>query len=146
MNKIYFTLIFIFIFSTASQAALGEKKDIPNSKTTVIKNARAIQQNYRVIEKTVKATQVREYLLTDGTVFAVAWEGFNHPDLNTILGQYSDTYLQELQLNQGRDGKRHKTIKADDLVVEKWGHLRHLGGKAYLRSLLPAGVNLDEIK
>jgi hypothetical protein len=43
-------------------------------------------------------------------------------------------------------GRRHVTVKTDSVVVEKWGHMRNLQGRAYAPALIPKGVNVDEIK
>ena len=34
----------------------------------------------------------------------------------------------------------------DRVVVEKWGHMRNLQGRAYAPALLPPGVSSDEIR
>jgi hypothetical protein len=37
-------------------------------------------------------------------------------------------------------------LKANNVVVEKWGHMRNLQGRAYAPALMPQGVSVDEIR
>jgi len=46
----------------------------------------------------------------------------------------------------GKPGRRHVQVKTDGVVVEKWGHMRNMQGRAYAPALIPKGVNVDEIK
>jgi hypothetical protein len=48
--------------------------------------------------------------------------------------------------NHRQPGRRHVTVKTDGVVVEKWGHMRNLQGRAYAPALIPQGVSVDEIK
>ena len=36
--------------------------------------------------------------------------------------------------------------KTENIIVEKWGRGRSLGGRAYLPNIFPEGVELDEIQ
>jgi len=42
--------------------------------------------------------------------------------------------------------RRHFVVRTDRVVVEKWGHVRNLQGRAYPPALIPLGVSVDEIK
>jgi len=37
-------------------------------------------------------------------------------------------------------------VRTDRVVVEKWGNMRNLQGRAYAPALIPPGVSIDEIK
>ncbi len=43
-------------------------------------------------------------------------------------------------------GRKRQQLTTDNIVVEKWGHMRNLQGRAYVPGLVPAGVSIDEIK
>jgi len=101
---------------------------------------------YTIQEITSGATKVREYVSPSGTVFAIAWNGFMPPDLTTLLGSYAAEYQQALQNTPRQMGVRHLRVQGKSVIVEKWGHMRNIQGRAYLPALIPQGVSLDEIK
>ena len=89
---------------------------------------------------------MREYVSSSGIVFAVAWNGLRHADLTALLGSYADAYREALQKTPRRPGVRRLSVKTDGVVVEKWGRVRDLRGRAYVPDLFPAGATIDEIK
>lgn len=101
---------------------------------------------YTVQEMTSASSTVREYLSPSGVVFAVAWNGLVRPDLSVLLGSYNQEYKDALNIQQRRHGKRQAEVKTGRIVVETWGHMRDLQGRAYLPALVPEGVNLYEIR
>lgn len=142
-------LTVIFMMPQQSQAALGG--DI-NSIESDRKALSAVQKNstvlshYTVHEISSDSTSIREYVSQTGMVFGVAWNGLIHPDLTPLLGSYAGEY-QEMLLQTSRvHGRRYLRVKAQHVVVEKWGHMRNLRGRAYVPGLIPAGVNIDDIK
>jgi hypothetical protein len=66
--------------------------------------------------------------------------------LSPLLGSYAGEYDDAVRHAQRKPGRRHVQIKTDRIVVEKWGHMRNLQGRAYAADLIPPGVNIDEIK
>jgi hypothetical protein len=146
-------LILLMLFLTWSApwlagATLGEgsaslakdRKALSSSKTTS-----SSQAHYTVQEITSDATLVREYLTDSGVVFGIAWNGLVHPDLTTLLGSYASEYKDARQKTARGRGQRHLRVRASRVVVETWGHMRNLHGRAYLPSLLPEGVSFNEI-
>ena len=113
---------------------------------SAVRGATTVQQGYTVQEITSDATKVREYVSPGGVVFAIAWNGFMPPDLTTLLGSYAAEYQQALQNTPHQMGVRHHHVQGKRVVVEKWGHMRNLQGRAYVPALVPPGVSLDEIK
>jgi hypothetical protein len=101
---------------------------------------------YTVREMDFDGCTVREYISQSGLVFAIAWNGLRHPDLTTLLGSYDAEYREALHNTPRRPGVRHLEVRTTGVVVEKWGHIRDLQGRAYVPELLPSGVNIDEIK
>jgi hypothetical protein len=106
----------------------------------------AARTGYTVRETESDATLVREYVSPSGLVFGVAWNGLTHPDLTQLLGSYAAQYKKALRQTPRKPGRRHHQVRADQVVVEKWGHMRNLQGRAYAPALIPAGVSADEIK
>ena len=91
-------------------------------------------------------TTIREYVSPTGVVFAVAWNGLVRPDLRVLLGSYHEDYRKALSRRVRNPGRREMKLASERLVVETWGHMRNLQGRAYLPALLPEGVNIDAIR
>ncbi|GFO55717.1 hypothetical protein GMSM_27240 [Geomonas sp. Red276] len=107
----------------------------------------AISRNgYTINEMADRATVVREYLSADGVVFAIAWEGNLHPDLSQLLGGYAGEYSAARQKAPRVAGRRRQRLVTGSMVVETWGHMRGLRGRAYLPARLPSGVSVHEIR
>lgn len=87
---------------------------------------------------------VREYIAPSGKVFAVAWEGPVMPDLQQVLGNYFNQYLDAA--NHSPASRGPLTINQTDLVVQSAGRMRAFFGRAYVPSLLPQGVAADVIQ
>ena len=131
------------------RAALGGTADSIESDRralSAVRGATSVENGYTVQEIDYDGNAVREYVSPSGIVFAIAWNGIRHPDLTTLLGSHADEYRKALQQTRRRPGVRSLSVKADRVVVEKWGHVRNLQGRAYTPDLVPPGVNLDEIK
>lgn len=111
-----------------------------------VHRATTTRSAYTVQEFRSDSSTVREYVTASGTVFAVAWNGRMHPDLTTLLGSYSGEYRAALRQTARKRGLRRQQVQSDGVVVEKWGHMRNLQGRAYAPALIPTGVTIDEIK
>ena len=131
-----------------AHAVLGEPADsIASDRKAMaaLRSATTVRNGYTVEEVVSQSTTVREYIAPSGIVFGIAWNGLVHPDLSMLLGSYSGEYQKALQ--QPRiPGQRYRRVKANGVVVEKWGHMRNLQGRAYAPALIPQGVNVDDIK
>jgi hypothetical protein len=108
--------------------------------------AKSAGNGYEIQEIVTDATTVREYVSAEGIVFALAWNGLVHPDLSHLLGTYAAEYEQALKKTARKPGSRSLQVKAPRVVVEKWGHMRNLQGRAYAPDLMPSGVPIDEIR
>ncbi len=139
----------LFALSHQAWGVLGEPASSVTSDSkalAAVHRATTSHSGYTVQEMVSATTTVREYVSPDGIVFAVAWNGISNPDLSQLLGSYAADYHQALQQTRRIAGQRHLQVKADRVVVEKWGHMRNLQGRAYAPALLPKGVNVDEIR
>lgn len=141
----------VSFFMTAQQAlaSLGASVDSVESDRKALSTSRramTVRDGYTVYEIDSDSTVVREYVSSSGVVFGIAWNGLTHPDLDQLLGSYVGEYQKALQQTRRSPGHRSIQLKTDRLVVEKWGHMRNLQGRAYDPALIPSGVNVDEIK
>jgi hypothetical protein len=146
---IFLALLTVALASGSALAALGGSVDSVESDRTALSAVRRSVTpgpTYTVHEIAYDGTTVREYVSPEGIVFAIAWNGNRSPDLTTLLGSYANEYENARQNTPHRPGVRHSSIKADNVVVERWGQVGHVQGRAYAPSLIPAGVTIDEIK
>lgn len=151
VHKILLYLVILAISWAGSRhayATLGQGADsIANDRKALgaAKRSGVSRSKYSVQEVASAATTVREFLTPDGVVFAVAWNGLVHPDLTTLLGSYAPEYQSAKRQLPRKHGQKRTQVKSSRVVVETWGHMRNLQGRAYVPTLLPAGVNLNEI-
>ena len=133
---------------TAS-ATLGEQeetaaRDATAMGTTSSRLAASVRGASAVHELRAGRLAVRQYAGADGTVFAVAWDGPIHPDLDTLLGVHARALRAAAAGPRTARGPRR--IVAGNLVVEFGGHGRTLQGRAYLIDAVPAGASLDDLQ
>jgi hypothetical protein len=130
------------------RATLGET-DASISKDqkalSAVRRAATAARSYKVQTLKSDANEVREYVAANGVVFAIAWNGLVHPDLASLLGSYVGEYREALRQTPGKPGQRGRRVASDRVVVEQWGHMRNMQGRAYLPALIPPGVTIDEI-
>jgi hypothetical protein len=135
--------------ATAAYATLGEKADSVERDRRALsaaKRALTAYDNYQVQEVAMGGTTIREYLAPSGVVFAVAWNGLAHPDFETILGSYTGDYRKAKTSTPRKHGQRSARFVGSQVIVETGGHMRDLRGRAYVPSLVPEGVNINEIR
>jgi hypothetical protein len=98
--------------------------------------------NYTVHELNSADLVVKEYVSSNGTVFAVSWVGRRVPGLAALLGRYFDEYSESAPQGSAehprlRGAKKQETAH---LVVETGGHMGAIWGKAYVPDLFPPGI------
>ncbi|MBJ6750295.1 DUF2844 domain-containing protein [Geomonas anaerohicana] len=143
--------LFIACRYGVAAATLGEPADTiarDTRKFSGVLQKSSVRAKYRVqsFASGTTATTVREYVTPSGIVFAVAWNGLVHPDLQALLGNYHQDYSKARSRAVREPGRRGAKVTTERLVVETWGHMRNLQGRAYLPELLPEGVSVDEIR
>lgn len=137
----------LLAIATPVAAELGGNSASIEADLTHLKATRRVvsAQKFTVHEiQMPSGTAVREYISAQGLVFAVAWQGPFMPDLQQVLGRYYEPYLKAAKSGRSRRGPL--LIQQTDLVVHSAGHMRAFSGRAYVPQLLPADVQLDEIK
>ena len=85
-------------------------------------------------------TIVHEYLSAKGDVYAVTWRGPRKPDLTELLGGYFAQLSTPAQ-GRRRGGHHHVQLNGQDFVVQSSGHNNFFSGRAWVPSLVPAGVD-----
>jgi len=141
----------VVIFATVrqAQATLGESAASIESDRNVlsaVQRAKTVRDSFTVQEIQSVSTVVREYISPSGIVFGIAWNGLVHPDLMQLLGTYADEYDRALRQTPRQPGRRRIQVRTNRVVVDKWGHMRNLQGRAYAPDLIPPGVSVDEIR
>lgn len=118
------------------------------------------RSNYSIHEIEVNGVAIREYVATSGQVFGIAWNGITHPDLAPLLGSYAKEYgvalieyndkyqksTSKVGLGRSLGRRRTSSINTGNIIVEKWGHMRNMQGRAYIPLRLPEGLLSTEIK
>jgi hypothetical protein len=132
----------------AARCALGETLDSVEADGSVFHAVVRSQQRADYSVHTLSmptGTEVNEYADTSGRVFAVTWQGAAPPDLSQLLGAYFLDY-NAARPAVVRSGHRFLMVQAPRVVVMMAGHMRHLWGRAYLPTAMPAGVSLAEVR
>jgi hypothetical protein len=92
-------------------------------------------------------SSIREFVAPNGIVFAVAWSTRFKPNLESLLGTHAAGYAAAASEALRAPGiRRSVVLQRGDLVVHSTTHLNVFVGKAYLRSLVPQGVGVDELR
>ncbi len=139
----------VAVLATAApaRAGLGERAGSVAADRAAL-GARPVgrvqRQGHAVERMESAAYQVREFVSPSGVVFGVAWDGISHPDLSRVLASYATEVRQAV--SRRTPGLRRRVIRTANVVVETWGHMRSLHGRAWIPALLPAGVSADEIR
>jgi len=139
----------VLITAQQVRATLGESAVSIQSDRNVlsaVQRAKTVHDNFTVQEIQSGSTTVREYISPSGIVFGVAWNGLMRPDLTQLLGAYSNEYHEALRQIPHNRGRSRLDVKTNRVVVQQWGHMRNLRGRAYVPSLIPSGVSADEIR
>lgn len=92
-------------------------------------------------------TIVKEYVSPEGKVFAITWSGPFIPNMQQLLGTYSDRFVQAAKAQrEGHPGHRPVSIQQPDFVFQNGGHMRAYVGRAYVPAMVPQGVNVDALQ
>lgn len=146
----FFILMATFTYSNTANAVLGRQEDSINADLKVIagKHHVAITHNdFKVHEFSNDHLLVREYADNNGTIFAITWKGLNHLDLNSFMGNYFSDFKQASEQAPKLQGRLpYRMLRGSQVVVQQFGHMGAVRGKAWVLDLLPQGVTTDEIK
>lgn len=132
------------------QASLGGDAASVRSDQTHLQSTTRTTANsaYTVHElKAPTGVIVREYVSSAGRVFAVSWQGPVRPDLQQLLGAYFQTFVQAVHSQKpSRLRRAPLVIRQPGFVFEMGGHMRWIVGRAYIPSMVPANVPMEDIR
>lgn len=103
---------------------------------------------FTVQEIDTDVQKIKEYLTLNGTVFAITWHGVSAPDLGPLLGSYSNETQspnKEASSTKKKMRRQKRVTHSDHVVIEKFGHMGDVRGKAYIPQLIPVGVTAEDI-
>ena len=138
--------------SIAASATLGEPASTAEADRARLQGERRVVQATAIRLQVHVITQpdgstIKEFVTPGGVVFAIAWSTRLKPRLDTLLGAQAPRYASAARAALATPGIRHGIVLAsDDLVVQASAHLNAHVGLAYLRSLVPEGVRIDELR
>ncbi len=138
----------LFVIALPAFATLGEDLSSIRSDQVHMKAAARVLpgQFYSIHEmQSPTGTAIREFVSPAGIVFGVAWQGPSTPDLRQLLGSHFDEFVQAVQSSASRRA-RGRHVETGDLVFDSGGHMRFIVGRAFLRSKIPAGADVNAIR
>ena len=144
-------LALLLLCQVPAYANLGGDAQTVNADREVMRGQlrSTLMQQYDLHEiSTDVGTVVHEYVTREGKVFAVTWSGPLPPNLQQLFGSYFEQYqaaaAASAQIHPGMH--RQLSIAQPDLVVQSLGRMRAFHGKAYVPSLVPAGVSVVDLQ
>jgi hypothetical protein len=125
------------------KSVVAARTAVPGSSVSTLA---AAAPSYSVHQMTVHGNTIKEYVSSDGVVFAVTWRGMTVPDLSVLMASYYNEYsVQETQRKRVK-GQRSYDVRTAALLVHRGGNQRDLRGKAIVSQLVPAGIDLEAIQ
>ncbi|QGZ62994.1 DUF2844 domain-containing protein [Paraburkholderia acidisoli] len=133
---------------TGASSSVSSSSSVARQAVEGAASSSASSNAYSVQQTTLaNGTVVREYLAPDGSVFGVAWNGQQMPDLSALLGTYFPQYVAGLKANRAAGRVRGPgVVEQSGLVVHSGGHMGAFSGQAWLPQALPAGVSAADIQ
>jgi len=147
--KVLIAVTIAVLFPLRAAAELGgTASSLQNDQSRLRAMQRASPGNgYTVHElQTENGLTIREYVAGSGRIFAVTWSGPTLPDLPWLLGSYFPAFKDAAEMRRAAGIRGPVTIAQDDLVVQSGGRMRAFQGRAWVPSLLPPQVTIDEIQ
>jgi hypothetical protein len=89
---------------------------------------------------------MKEYLNSDGVVFAVSWSGLGAPNFAELFGSYYTEYQAQVKARIPGRSRNRLHVEGASLVVSNLGHGSSMIGLAYVPSLLPPGVVPEDLQ
>ncbi|WP_245746915.1 DUF2844 domain-containing protein [Paraburkholderia lycopersici] len=134
--------------AAAAAATPGNASVVARQAVQGAASGAAATSAYTVQQTTLaNGTVVREYLSAAGTVFGVAWNGPQPPNLATLLGGYFPQYVAGVKASHAAGLVRGPgVVEGSGLVVHSGGHMGAFSGQAWLPQALPDGVSASDIQ
>jgi hypothetical protein len=137
----------LFLLPALSLATLGEPIDSATKNLSSLKVAQktGASEKYSVQEYEKNGNTVKEFANLSGVVFAVSWRGISKPDLNALFGSYFTEYKTALDGVPKQYGVKSISMKTSKMVIRRGGRMRDQRGFAYVPTLVPEGVNIEDL-
>lgn len=132
-----------------NDATVQSKAEVSTSqKMKITAKTSSLGSAYSVREITNTARVMREFVDSEGVVFAVAWKGEGRPDFTVIFGDYYSQYKSALMASRWMQPRNRNRlfINTSDIVVKNTAMGSMMSGFAYIPNLLPAGVAIEDLK
>lgn len=141
-------LFFTSLVMTSVHAELGAAS-LTQSHSAWVKSSSALTSPKPFVYSIQKIItqdeiEVHEYLNATGLVFGLAWAGESKPNMSSMLGSFAGRY--QFALSQPSSARAPVAINTPDFVVQTGGRMNHFFGVAFLPTLAPQGVSLEDIK
>jgi hypothetical protein len=137
------------LLAASAQAQLGGTvPTAPSAASGAVKDALLLDRTVRVRSWTDEGgTAIHEYASSDGLIFAYTWQGPTMPDLEHLLGKYTESYRAKANARPASSGGLHASrIAQPDVVVDSGGQMRSYVGRAWLPAALPPGVSPADLR
>jgi hypothetical protein len=144
-------IIFFSLVPKLSYATLGEdvssihndNKVLASTVSQVVTRTSPQTNNYQTsIISTPDNLTIKEYS-ANGKVFAISWVGSKYPNFKQLLGNY---FSQLKTAKKFSGGFSSSQLNGNDFVFRMSGLPGILSGFAYVNSLVPDDVNINEVK
>jgi len=131
-----------FASATLGEPVNSATKNLSSSNIS----AKTTTEKYSIREYEQNGNTVREYASASGIVFAVGWNGISKPDLETLFGSYFNEYLESLNAVPKQYGAKTISMKTAKMVIRRGGRMRDQRGFAFVPSLVPEGVRIEDLQ
>lgn len=128
-------------------ATLGEAVLLKNSVLDAgsVSQKTGVGEKYTTYEYQQNGNTVKEFASVEGVVFAVSWRGISKPDLKALFGAYLEEYFEALNEVPKQYGHKTVSMKTTKMVIRRGGRMRDQRGFVYVPSLVPEGVNVEQL-
>lgn len=140
----------LLALSLGAQAELGGTEASVRSDQQRLRATRNVSQTpaYAIHEmRTANQSVIREFVSSEGKVFAVTYHGQLLGESNALLGSYAPQIGRALAASRG--GKHRGgpvSVQLPGFVYEASGHMRSYVIHAYVTDSIPQGVRVEELR
>ncbi len=134
------------VLTSPTSTAPASKSLATNPSVRVMAKTSSLGSTYSVKTVTSDVRMMKEYLNSDGVVFAVSWSGLGAPNFAEIFGSYYAEYQAQVKARIHGRSRNRLHLEGASLVVSNIGHGSSMMGLAYVPSLLPPGVAPEDLQ
>ena len=131
---------------TSASGAVNKSVTVPGQKIQLKAMTSSLGSSYSVKTVTDEARTMKEFINSDGVVFAVSWDGYGRPDFAEIFGTYYADYQMQLKTRNRAIGRNVVATGDSQFVITNISRGPVMMGLAYVPGLLPAGVAAEDLK